>query len=262
LLVRKGFDPVTKDGYGPHFPSSIPCSESAKDLMTKLLTLNTAKRITAAEALEHLWLTGERADNKPMLGTVLTNLNNFNHKYKFKQALLNIMSDTMTDAELTSLQKTFKTLDENGDGVITVAELTNAINKWGGHEHKNPDTEYLFNMMKSADLDGDGALSYNELLMTCVQRKLNAKEERLWSAFCKLDLDADGTITKAEIEQVLNTKDAQALIAEVDKNGDGKVDYEEFIAMWSSKEAKEFAEITADIKHKVAAAGAQEQKVK
>jgi len=251
-LVKKGFDPVTRDGYGPHFPKAIPCTDSAKDLMARLITLDTAKRITAAEALEHPWLTGEKADNKPMMGTVLSNLNNFRYKYKFKQALLTVMSDTMTEAELTALQKTFKTLDENGDGVITVTEMKNAIQKWGGvgsiADQKNPNSEYLLNLMKTADVDGDGALSYNELLMTCVQRKLNAKEERLWNAFCKLDLNNDGRITKDEVEQVLNAKDAKELIAEVDINGDGTIDYEEFIKMWSSKEAEEFEEITKDMK--------------
>jgi len=235
-LVKKGFEPVTKDGYGPHFPKTIPCSDSAKDLMAKLLTLDTAKRITASEALEHPWLTGEKAENKPMLTTVVSNLNNFSHKYKFKQALLTVMSDALTDDELNNLKKTFAAMDENGDGVITLQEMKNALEKWGGGDMKNPDNESLLNLMKTADVDGDGALSYNELLMTCVQRKVNAKEERLWNAFCKLDLNGDGRVTKEEIEQVLGAADAKTLIAEVDKNGDGTIDYEEFMEMWSNKQ--------------------------
>jgi len=92
------------------------------------------------------------------------------------------------------------------------------------------------NLMKTADVDGDGALSYSELLVTCVQRKVNAKEERLWNAFCKLDLNGDGRVTKDEIEQVLGTTDAKNMITEVDKNGDGSIDYEEFMDMWSNKQ--------------------------
>jgi len=239
-LVKKGFDPAVKDGYGPHFPKAIPCSASAKDLIAKLLTLDTARRLTASEALDHPWLTGRTADTQPLVGSVLTNLNNFNHKSRFKQAVLTLMSDTLTEDDIANLKKTFAAMDENGDGLITVQEMKNAIKKWGANDpslgDEKADSNYLVKLMQTADVDGDGCLSYNELLATCVQRKVNAKEERLWNAFGKLDLNGDGRVTREEIEQVLGKgADALAWIAEVDKNGDGTIDYDEFIEMWSSK---------------------------
>lgn len=42
-LVQRGFENVTKDGYGAHFPSSIPCSDGAKDLIARLLDLDSAR---------------------------------------------------------------------------------------------------------------------------------------------------------------------------------------------------------------------------
>ena len=73
--------------------------------------------------------------------------------------------------------------------------------------------------------------SVSQLLLTCVQRKLAAKEERIWEAFQRLDLDGDGRVTLAEIETVMkaNKQDARKFIAEVDKDGDGCVSYDEFI---------------------------------
>ena len=41
-------------------------------------------------------------------------------------------------------------------------------------------------------MDGDGTLSYEELVMTSIGRKISAKEERLWTAFSKVDLNHDG----------------------------------------------------------------------
>jgi len=35
---------------------------------------------------------------------------------------------------------------------------------------------------------------YDELVLTSVESKLAAKEERLWAAFRKFDLDGDGTL--------------------------------------------------------------------
>ena len=54
-LISHGFQPITKAGYGPHFPASIPCSDSAKDLIAKLLQMDPAKRWSAEEALQHPW---------------------------------------------------------------------------------------------------------------------------------------------------------------------------------------------------------------
>ena len=57
--ILKGFNPKEKKGPGCHFNSDRRISSSAKDLISRLLTHNTAKRLTATEALEHRWLLSE-----------------------------------------------------------------------------------------------------------------------------------------------------------------------------------------------------------
>jgi len=234
-LVKKGFSPETKDGYGPHFPKAIPVSDSAKDLLAKLLTLDIAKRLTASEALEHKWLTGESASDKPLVQSVLQNLSSFTGTCKFKTAVLSIMTDYIGADELAQLKKTFQAIDENGDGSITLAELKKALQK--GNTNLKIEEKELEKLMKMADVDGDGCLSYNELVQTSVHRKLVAKEERLWDAFCKLDLNGDGKVSVDEIAKVIgDRKKAEELIAEVDQNHDGTVDYDEFISIWMKQE--------------------------
>jgi calcium-dependent protein kinase len=202
-LITKGFAPVTRAGYGAHFPASIPCSDSAKDLISKLLVTDTARRLTAAEALEHPWLTGKTASDKPILSNVLNSLKAFQAKQKFKISVLNMMSSSLSDEEIAQLKSTFREIDANGDGKISVSELRDAVAKASKGEGSGAGSlgvgssaEELERLMRVADIDEDGAISYDELLLTCVQRKINAKEERIWEAFCKLDLDGNGRLTK------------------------------------------------------------------
>jgi len=98
--------------------------------------------------------------------------------------------------------------------------------------------EEIAELMKHADIDGDGTISYNELMLSSVQKKLSAKEERLWVAFCRVDVDHDGKVTAAEIEKVLGEdyESAKAMIAEVDTNGDGSIDFDEFITLFMRSE--------------------------
>jgi len=89
-----------------------------------------------------------------------------------------------------------------------------------------------------ADVDGDGMLSYEELLNASLHRKLREKEERLYEAFCRFDIDKNGTVSSSEIAQVIGVteEEAQQYIDEIDENGDGEIDYEEFIEMWINKD--------------------------
>lgn len=83
-------------------------------------------------------------------------------------------------------------------------------------------------------------LGYQELLLTFSDRKLNAKEERLFEAFSMIDTDGNGSISIDELTRVLidhnvnmSQEDIQSMLNEVDTNHDGTIDYQEFIAVLS-----------------------------
>jgi Ca2+-binding EF-hand superfamily protein len=93
-------------------------------------------------------------------------------------------------------------------------------------------------LMQSLDLNGDGQISREEWMLFLVNRKLSAKEERLHQAFRKFDLNGDGKISPDEVKQVLHAESdavAQALLLEVDIDGNGSIDYDEFLAMWAQR---------------------------
>merc|ERR1712037_914934 len=65
-LIQKGFDPKVKRGYGPWFPKKMPVSEEARDLMAKLMEMDTSKRFTAKEALQHPWIRNGGKSSKEL----------------------------------------------------------------------------------------------------------------------------------------------------------------------------------------------------
>lgn len=237
-LIQSGFQAVTKPGYGNHFPQAIPCSSAAKDLISKLLTRDIARRLTAAEALEHEWLTGKAASDLPILANVVTNIKSFQATAKLKQAVLNMMSHALSDDEVQTLKKTFVEIDANKDGTITMSELQLALSKLDKDGKQSMNVDEITALFKAADLDGSGSLSYDELLLTCVHKKISAKEERIYQAFSAIDVNGDGKLSAEELSSVLTGNDlesAKALIAEVDRDGDGNISYEEFSLMWQNQ---------------------------
>jgi len=233
-LVKKGFTPETKAGYGPWFPSSIRVSDSAKDVMAKLLRKDVAERLTAEEALEHSWIKGDTAERAPLDNSVFSALKNFNASCKFKQAVLGHIANNMSEDAVKQLKATFERLDLDKSGTVTIDELKEAIKTMDKDQAAS-----VQGMMASLDVNGDGVISYEEWMMAAAQKRLDAKEERLYQAFRQFDLDGDGHITAEEMKKVLGSGgDAEiaAMISEVDQDGDGTVDYEEFLAMWYKKE--------------------------
>ena len=85
-----------------------------------------------------------------------------------------MMSDSLSDDEIQQLKQTFAQLDANGDGKITLAELKQAVAK-GGSNLVSSATD-IEKLLKLADVDGDGVLSYEEV------RKRSARSSEFASA--------------------------------------------------------------------------------
>merc|ERR1712232_291319 len=88
----------------------------------------------------------------------------------------------------------------------------------------------------SLDTDKSGSIDYSEFLAACMSTRTNWKREQLWAAFRAFDTDGSGKIDAIELREILGKTDAEvkALIAEVDVNNDGMIDFTEFTAMMST----------------------------
>ena len=104
--------------------------------------------------------------------------------------------------------------------------------------------------MDSVDSDGSGKIGYTEFIAASMSRREYLQEEVCWKAFRVFDLDGNGVITPEELQQVLGTDSGEALsngfkksqddivqiIRECDTDGDGNINFEEFLAMMKKVE--------------------------
>ncbi|MCI06603.1 calcium-dependent protein kinase, partial [Trifolium medium] len=63
-------------------------SDSAKDLVRKMLIQDPKKRITSAQVLEHPWIKGGNASDKPIDSAVLSRMKQFRAMNKLKKLAL------------------------------------------------------------------------------------------------------------------------------------------------------------------------------
>lgn len=227
------FASVRAGRYDFDSPEWTNVSAEAKDLISRLLLLDASKRLTADEALRHPWLSGFAPSTEINLNSnIFSSLKRFTGNNKLKKAALAVIADQMTETEIVELKNQFMAIDADGNGVITVAELADALRTMGHGMIESEVTE----LMKGIDIDGDGLVDYPEFLAATMKRNLANKEEYLVNAFNYFDTKKQGVITKADLVQFMGSEDqAQEVIDEVDVNGDGLISFEEFVAMMERK---------------------------
>ena len=99
-------------------------SNDAKDLIKKLIC-KPEHRLTAQEALQHPWIRTLAKNCKiERLNKInIDSLKSYQHHQKLKQAALTAIAVHLKPKDVQQLKDTFKDLDKNGDGCLTLEEL-------------------------------------------------------------------------------------------------------------------------------------------
>ncbi|WZY85494.1 hypothetical protein YC2023_031878 [Brassica napus] len=209
-------------------------SAGAKDLVKKMLKYDPKDRLTASEVLNHPWIKEDgEASDKPLDNAVLSRMKQFRAMNKLKKMALKVIAENLSEEEIIGLKEMFKALDTDKNGIVTLEELRTGLPKLG---NKISEAE-IKQLMEAADMDGDGSIDYLEFISATMHMNRIEREDHLYTAFQYFDKDNSGYITMEELEQAMkkynmgDDKSIKEIIAEVDTDRDGKINYEEFVAM-------------------------------
>merc|ERR1712136_363004 len=140
-----------------------------------------------------------------------------------------IKMDTLTEENLSEVRDMFKRVDKNDDGVISFDELRTVLETI----FKHLPSHRIDKMVTDADKDKDGQISYEEFYRVL---KRKSKKNKLLKAFKTFDTNGDGKISLEELMEVLKhtggelpEQQLKEMIKEVDKDGDGYLNYTEFL---------------------------------
>ncbi|PPD84792.1 hypothetical protein GOBAR_DD18265 [Gossypium barbadense] len=241
-------------------------SSSAKDLVRKMLRDDPKERLSASEVLNHQWMREDGdASDKPLDIAVLTRMKQFSAMNKLKKVALKVIAENLSEEEIIGLKEMFKSMDTDNSGTICFEELKTGLPKLGTKlsesevrqlmeanltiTGKSIDDYLVQNILQNfvmvynlllisqADFDGNGAIDYIEFITATMHMNRTEREDHLYTAFQYFDENNSGFITMEELEQALrkynmgDEKTIKEIIAVVDTDRDGRINYDEFVAM-------------------------------
>lgn len=168
-----------------------------------------------------------------------------------------LFEDMLARLELVRRAKTkFDELDADKSGMLELTEI-DAVAEWvlfAYVEKSNEDrSAFKATLMRRIDVNQDGKLSLQEFAVVFDEILLRMDLlKRAKNAFAKLDADNSGFLEKAELESVVKkwaeacgkeigvdvSKQLEDMMAQLDVNGDGKLDSSEFVPLFELALAK------------------------
>lgn len=208
-------------------------SGPAIELLKQMLVYNPSSRISARAAMQNPWI--KACLSNPNLSAndtlALKNISNFRTKQKLQQVVLvYIANNALSKERLSEMSQTFQHLDKDGDGKISKEELIEAYLQFMSQAKAIKEVEAI---MQSIDTNNSGFIDYTEFAAACLKREDIEDLDNLDIAFRAFDADGSGKISAQELKEMLcldedQTNSLRVLLQEIDENGDGQIDIDEF----------------------------------
>ncbi|OMJ90348.1 hypothetical protein SteCoe_7258 [Stentor coeruleus] len=206
-------------------------SEEAKILIMKMLKKIPEMRISIEEVFDSPWLKSRCDGNLPDIEfeiELLNKLGRFETESTFQHAIYSyIVSQIIDSSYFNKLNEMFSKIDKNGDGLLSREELKDVIIKF--------DLSFdIDEIIQRCDIDRNGYINYSEFLIATVEASHAYSRERVREVFEVFDKNKDGKLSLDEIRNSLggnanNFTLFKQILSEADTNGDGVIDFDEFL---------------------------------
>ena len=243
---------VRKNNIDFKIPEFKSLSKEAKDLMKKCLEINPEKRITAEKAIQHPWFRKMNTNkmlyslDAQLIKDMVQNIINYKCTTIIQEtALAYLVHNYPQQENIKNAYKFFNLLNKSSNGKITRTEFYQALSPY--IKDKNSE-EIIDKIFTKLDTDKNNLLEYEEFVRAAVDKRSFLKEDFLKLAFTYFDKEKTGVITIAQISSVFKDflkgeaqnkeQNLHNILGEVDKDGDGKINFEEFQAVMMQFDTK------------------------
>ena len=230
---------IKTKNYDENNPKLLTRSPEVRDLIKHLIEKDVNKRLSAKDALNHEWF--KKYNGRKLFGNFqekdiqpyINNLFNYTFNSKIQQLVIAFLVHNLPHTESShNILKMYRYFNKAGDCRLTKEELKNGLNKYRNEGEVNEKVDNLFLLL---DGDNNGYIEFEEFLRACIDKKEILNDEYLKYAFKFLDKQNKNMLSAQQINSAFlvgNNKLFEIAITnalnEVDENGDGMINFEEF----------------------------------
>jgi calcium-dependent protein kinase len=236
-------------------------SEDAKNFIRGLLRIKPEDRLTAEQAIRHVWIQRGRrslsldssASNATFFTGPASTADQDNASFAaadpdlkqrvtfemvryaewttdFRKLALNAIAKRSTSEEIFELRKVFDEFDTENTGTITLNDFRAALSQLGPSYPE----DYLREMFRKIDIGGTSVIKYTEFLAAALEAQGNIDEWRLAEAFALLDDDDSGYISRKNLRRIVGPDADESYIDRlIEEAGgspsEGQISYTDFL---------------------------------